>query len=87
MKERWKDWTSCGYPVAIFVEEGLQDRYLAQLVDLQGCMMQGSTIGDVLCKMDEIVPCFISTLQKHGVTVPLPSEPHGFSCQSIEWTT
>ena len=82
---RWKDWNSHGWPVAIFYDPRCPDHYLARLRDLPGCAMQAPTITEALHKLDLVVPQFLGGCRKHAATIPEPSAPNPFSCESMEW--
>jgi predicted RNase H-like HicB family nuclease len=85
MSERWKDWSSHGWPVSFSAVSPrcLSERYYGQIIDLPGMGAQGRTISEVLERIDAILPEYLKFLREKGVEIPEPSKPHGFACESF----
>jgi len=53
--------------------------YLAEALDLNGCMADGETIEEAVHNLEDAIQSWIRTAQELGRVVPLPSDDSQFS--------
>src|ERR1700722_19085333 len=53
--------------------------YLAEVLDLNGCIADGETIEEAIHNLEDAIQSWIKTAQELGRSVPLPSDDSQFS--------
>ena len=68
------------YPFVVrHLSEGEGGGYLAEALDLNGCIADGETIEEATHNLEDAISSWIKTAQELGQSVPLPSDDQQFS--------
>ena len=68
------------YPFTVrHLSEGEGGGYLAEVLDLNGCMADGETVEEAIHNLEDAINSWIKTAQELGHPVPLPSSDDEFS--------